>query len=142
VSDEFVKQLIFRGLDVIEREGLESLLREQHLATAKLFDPETIKELGRLSGVDTLITAPVTRYISEHKDTIYFQDKYGQVKSEVFLIGAEVGVNARMIDVETGLIVWASSYTYESFDMEGTISETVSTLLNSLKKVWPRIKKS
>jgi TolB-like protein len=84
----------------------------------------------------------VTRYISEHKDTIYFQDKYGQVKSEVFLIGAEVGVNARMIDVETGLIIWASSYTYESFDMEGAISETVSTLLNSLKKVWLRIKKS
>jgi len=142
VSDEFVRQLIFRGLDVIERERLESLLREQHLATAKLLDPETVKELGRLSGVDALITGTVTRYIPERKDTIYFQDEYGQVKSEVFLIGAEVGVNARMIDVETGLIVWASSYTYESFDMEGAIRGTVSTLLNSLKKVWPRIKKS
>jgi hypothetical protein len=47
-----------------------------------------------------------------------------------------------MIDVETGLIVWAGSYTYESFDMEGAIRGTVSTLLNSLKKVWPQVKKS
>jgi len=142
VADEFMRELIFRGFDVIERERLESLLREQHLTVGKFLDSETVKEVGKLSGVDALITGTVTRYIPEHRDTIYFKDEYGEIKSEVFLIGAEVGITARMIDVETGLVVWASSYTYESFDMEGAIRGTVSTLLNSLKKVWPRIKKS
>jgi len=142
VADEFIRQLILRGFDVIERERMESLLREQHLASGRFLDPETAKEVGKLSGVDALITGTVTRYIPEHKDTIYFRDEYGEFKSEVFLIGAEVGINARMVDVETGLVIWASSYTYESFDMEGAIRGTVTTLLNSLKKVWPRIKKS
>jgi len=142
VADEFIRQLMFRGFDVIERERMESLLREQHLASGKLLDPETVKEVGKLSGVDALITGTVTRYIPERKDTIYFQDETGQVRSEVFLIGAEAGINARMFDVQTGLIVWASSYTYESFDMEGALRGTVSSLLNSLKKVWPQMKKS
>jgi len=141
VADEFVRQFIFRGIDVIERERMESLLREQHLAAAKFLDPDTVKKVGKLSGVDALVTGTVTRYVPEHKDTIYFTDENGEVKSEVFLIGAEVGVSARMIDVETGLVVWAGSYTYESFDMEGAIRGTVSTLLNSLKKVWPQIKR-
>jgi len=142
VADEFVRELIFRGFDVIERERMEGLLREQHLAESKILDPETVKEVGKISGVDALITGTVTKYIPEHRDIIYFRDENGEVKSEAFLIGAEVGVNARMVDVETGLVVWATSYTYESFDMEGAIRGTVSTLLNSLKKVWPRIKKS
>ena len=141
MADGFMRELIFRGIDVIERERLESLLREQHLTVGKFLDPETVKEVGKLSGVDALITGTVTRYIPEHKDTIYFEDEYGEIKSEVFLIGADVGVSARMIDVETGLVVWASSYTYESFDIEGAIRGTVSTLLNSLKKVWPEIKR-
>jgi len=142
VADEFVRELIFRGIDVIERERMESLLREQHLAAGKFLDPDTVKKVGKLSGVDALVTGTVTRYVPEHKDTIYLTDENGEIKSEVFLIGAEVGVSARMIDVETGLVVWASSYTYESFDIEGAIRGTVSTLLNSLKKVWPQIKKS
>jgi len=141
VADEFVRQFIFRGIDVIERERMESLLREQQLAAGKFLDPDTVKKVGKLSGVDALVTGTVTRYVPEHRDTMYFTDKNGEVKSEVFLIGAEVGVSARMVDVETGSVVWAGSYTYESFDMEGAIRGTVSTLLNSLKKVWPQIKK-
>lgn len=140
VADEFIRELIFRGFDVIERERLESLLREQHLSAGKFLDPQTVKEVGKLSGVDALITGTVTKYIPEHRDTIYFRDENGELKSEVFLIGAEVGITARMIDVETGLVIWAGSYTYESFDMEGAIRGAVSALLNSLKKVWPRIK--
>ena len=140
VTDEFIRQLIFRDIDVIERERLESLLREQQLAGSKYLDPETVKQVGKLLGVDALITGTVTKYIIEDKDTIYFKDEDGNIKTQVFLKGAEVGVSARMIDVETGLIVWASSYTYESFDMEGAIRGTVSTLLNSLKKAWPRMK--
>jgi TolB-like protein len=142
VTDEFIRQLIFRDIDVIERERLESLLREQQLAGSKYLDPETVKQVGKLLGVDALITGTVTKYIIEDKDTIYFKDEDGNIKTQVFLKGAEVGVSARMIDVETGLIVWAGSYTYESFDMEGAIRGTVSTLLNSLKKVWPQVKKS
>jgi len=99
-----------------------------------------VKQVGKILGVDALITGTVTKYIAEDRETIYFRDEDGNIKTEVFLKRAEVGVSARMIDVETGLIVWASSYTYESFDMEGAIRGAASRLLNSLKKAWPRMK--
>lgn len=140
VTDEFIRQLIFRDIDVVERERLESLLREQRLAGSKYLDPETVKQVGKILGVDALITGTVTKYIAEDRETIYFRDEDGNIKTEVFLKRAEVGVSARMIDVETGLIVWASSYTYESFDIEGAIRGVASRLLNSLKKAWPRMK--
>jgi len=140
VTDEFIRQLIFRDIDVIERERLESLLREQRLAGSKYLDPETVKQVGKILGVDALVTGTVTKYIAEGRENIYFRDEDGNIKTEVFLKRAEVGVSARMIDVETGLIVWASSYTYESFDMEGAIRGVASRLLNSLKKAWPRMK--
>lgn len=140
VTDEFIKQLIFRDIDVVERERLESVLREQHLAESKYLDPETVKQVGKILGVDALITGTVTKYIADDRETIYFRDEDGNIKTEVFLKRAEVGVSARMIDVETGSIVWASSYTYESFDMEGAIRGVASRVLNSLKKVWPQMK--
>ena len=140
VTDEFIRQLIFRDIDVVERERLESVLREQHLAESKYLDPETVKQVGKILGVDALITGTVTKYIADDRETIYFRDEDGNIKTEVFLKRAEVGVSARMIDVETGSIVWASSYTYESFDMEGAIRGVASRVLNSLKKVWPQMK--
>jgi len=140
VTDEFIRQLIFRDIDVVERERLESLLKEQHLAESKYLDPETVKQVGKILGVDALITGTVTKYIADDRETIYFRDEDGNIKTEVFLKRAEVGVSARMIDVETGSIVWASSYTYESFDMEGAIRGVASRVLNSLKKVWPQMK--
>ncbi|MFH1352116.1 MAG: CsgG/HfaB family protein [bacterium] len=136
VADEFVFQFISRGIKVVERSRIQSILQEQNLWKSGNIDPATIKEMGKILGVDALIMGTVTRYIPNRKERIYVTDDQGKVKEEIFLVDAEAGINARMVDVVTGEVVWAGSYTYDSFYMDTAIRQAVGTLLDSLKDIW------
>ena len=118
-----------------------NILREQDLWESGRLQTGSIKKLGKLLGVDALIVGTVTRYSPDSKDRVYLKDGQGKLREEIFIVGAEIGINARMIDVETGTVIWAGAYTYESYYMDTAIKHTVSALLNSLKKVWPVIKR-
>ncbi len=135
VADEFVRQLMTKGMDVVERQRLNAVLREHNLMHSGMVDlnEEARKKMKKVLGIDALITGTVIKSLPDRKDVIYFKDEDGEIKSKIFLIDAELGISARMIDVDTGLIIWSGSYTSSSFDIEGAINYTVSVLLNSLK---------
>ncbi|MCK4532268.1 hypothetical protein KAU39_00650 [bacterium] len=135
VADEFVRQLMRKGMDVIERQRLNDVLREHNLMRRGMVDlnAEARKKIKKILGVDAIITGTIIKCLPDRRDVIYFEDENGEVKNKIFLIDAELGVSVRMIDVDTGLIVWSSSYTSNSLDIEGAINYTVSVLLNSLK---------
>ncbi len=136
IADEFVFQFLRRGVRVIERSRIESVLKEHRLWKSGNIDPATIKEMGRLLGVDVLIMGTVTKYIPDKKKRIYIRDNNGEVQEEIFLVEAEVGISARMVDVVTGEVIWAGSYEYDSFYVDAAIRQAVSALVNSLKKIW------
>ncbi len=136
VADEFVFQLLNRGARVIERSRLESVLREHNLWRSGDIDPETVKEMGQILGVDAIIMGTITRFVPDKKERIYVRDREGNVREEIFLVEAEVGISARMVDVETGEIIWAGSYVYDSFYMDTAIRQAVNAILNSLRDVW------
>ncbi|MBN1383785.1 MAG: hypothetical protein JW983_02730 [Elusimicrobia bacterium] len=136
VADEFVFQLIDRGIKVIERSRIENIIEEHNLWKSGNIDPATIKEMGKILGVDALIMGTVTRYIEDKKERIYIKDDNGDLKEEIFLVEAEVGISARMVDVVTGEVVWAGTYVYDSFYTESAIRQAVSGILDSLKKIW------
>jgi len=136
VADEFVLQLLSNGIRVIERSRIEEILKEHRLWKSGNIDPSTIKEMGKILGVDALVMGTVTRYIPDRKKRIYIEDDRGNLQEEIFLADAEVGISARMVDAVTGEVVWAGSYAYDSFYMGTAIRQTVSALLDSLKKVW------
>jgi len=136
VADEFVFQFINRGVRVIERSRIEQILREQSLWESGSIDPKTIKGLGKMLGVDALIMGTVTRYSPDRKERIYIRDTRGQIREEIFLVEAEVGISARMVDTETGEIIWAGNYSYDSFYIDSAIRQAVSAILNSLRGVW------
>ena len=131
VADEFVRQLVMEGYDVVERGRIDELLREEKLSPAEISGEEAQK-LGKRLGIDVLISGTVTRYLPEVNDYIYFQDENGDIKYQTFLKEAGVGVSVRMIDVKTGLVVWADSYDYQSFSIRNAIQQTVSAMLNPL----------
>jgi curli biogenesis system outer membrane secretion channel CsgG len=135
VADEFVRQLMRKGMDVVERQRLNAVLREHNLMQRGMVDlnTEARKKIKKILGVDAIITGTVIKCLPDRRDVIYFEDENGEVRNKIFLIDAELGVSVRMIDVDTGLIVWSSSYTSSSLDIEGAINYTVSVLLNSLK---------
>jgi hypothetical protein len=65
---------------VVERAQLDKLLGEQKLKQTGAIDPATAKEVGRIAGVDAIITGSVTD------------------------LQSMVGINARLIDTATGEI--------------------------------------
>jgi len=49
-----------KGYEVVDRTHLKALLKEHKLSSTGLIDPSTARELGRIAGVDALITGTVT----------------------------------------------------------------------------------
>lgn len=49
-----------RSFRVVDRTHIRSLLKEHKLSSSGLIDPETARQLGRIAGVDALITGVVT----------------------------------------------------------------------------------
>ena len=51
-----------KGFEVIDRNNLKSILTEHKLSMSGPVDPKTIRELGRIAGVDAIITGTVTPF--------------------------------------------------------------------------------
>jgi TolB-like protein len=68
-------------LYIVERDKLESILKEQKLSNSKEFDPNTAAKVGKLVGAQMILTGG------------YFE------------LGGSMRIDARFIDVETGKIL-------------------------------------
>ena len=51
-----------KGFEIVDRNNLKSILTEHKLSISGLVDPKTVKELGRIAGVDAIITGTVTPF--------------------------------------------------------------------------------
>jgi len=77
-------------INIVERDRLESILKEQKLNNTQDFDPETASEIGRLLGAEIILTGA------------YFE-MFGSLR-----------VDARFIDVTTGEILKSDGVDGES----------------------------
>lgn len=141
ISDEFVRQFLSMGITVVERQRINEVLMEKNFG-----DKEHVEALQRLNeklGVDVVVTGTITKYVLDKKNYILLGDvtnPEADVRTRVITTNAEVGLSARMIDLKTGNIIWASSYSYESFNVEDALYGAVSYLVSGLKYVWPKLK--
>ena len=51
-----------KGLEVVDRNNLKNILTEYKLSMSGLVDPRNVKELGRIAGVDAIVTGTVTPF--------------------------------------------------------------------------------
>ncbi|MBI3292125.1 MAG: hypothetical protein HYZ73_04865 [Elusimicrobia bacterium] len=161
VADEWVRQLLRVGVEVVERRQLEALLREQAITPEDA--PDTLQRAGQLLGVDTLITGTVSEFVPAQRLLVFLGKQsssgsvvvthpvvplsgsnarttgsvFGLKDSEVVSVSATVGASARMVDVKTGGVVWASNASYEGVDIQSATETVVLTFLNTLRPVWP-----
>lgn len=109
IADMFVTSLVKMGrFSVIERQQLEKVMKEQSLGLSGMIDPKQAKEVGKLAGVDYLITGKVTVFETHKKEMKagkLFGDALGGM--QVDTTEGNCQVDARMIDVKTGEIVSA-----------------------------------
>lgn len=100
-QDIFVTELVKGGkFRVIDREQLSAILREKNLSLSGDVDASTAVKAGKLLGVKYLLVGAVT--------------EYGNTRAGGGARGIYVGkntfvaaMNARIIDVQTGEIIWA-----------------------------------
>lgn len=53
---------------IIERENLESILKELQLGQTGLVDVDTVQKVGKMGGIDTFIMGDVLRFTTEYRD--------------------------------------------------------------------------
>jgi curli biogenesis system outer membrane secretion channel CsgG len=107
VQDVFVTELVKSGkFQVIEREQLSAIMQEKGLTLSGDVDPSTAVRVGKLLGVNYLLTGAVTEYgvtdKSAHGSGIGRLPGFSAGKRSFV-----AALNARLIDTSTGEIVWA-----------------------------------
>ncbi|MFH1369441.1 MAG: CsgG/HfaB family protein [Elusimicrobiota bacterium] len=122
VSQLFVKYMLKAGYNVVERDELDAILRERQLSESNLLDPSQVRTF-KLSGIDAIVTGAITREIPE-------QDLFENGNPR--FIAAQVGITCRMIDVETGEILWAGSDTYDGTNTQTAFEYLTSSMVRNL----------
>ena len=120
-QDVFVTELVKSGkFRVVEREQLEALMQEKNLSLSGDVDPSTAVKIGKLLGVNYLLTGAITEYGATDKGA--HGSGIGRIPG--FSAGKRnfsAAMNARLIDTSTGEVVWAD----EASGVESSVKVSV-----------------
>lgn len=101
-AEELTTQLVQAGdFTVVERSRLQSLLQEQDLGQSGRVDASTAAEIGRLLGVQAIVTGSITQFSIETKS-----GGIGPVSAS--FTQAESVLDVRVVNTETGEIMLAA----------------------------------
>src|SRR5277367_5189761 len=120
ISDLLVKYLVKDGTySVIERKALDKILAEQNFSNSDRANPNSAAKLGKLLGVDAIIVGSITQFGNDNKN-----QNIGGGGGGWHGIGAGgfsnkkskaiVGIDARMVDIDTAEILAVASGKGES----------------------------
>jgi curli biogenesis system outer membrane secretion channel CsgG len=160
-ADLLAQNLLQHGADVVERSRLDAVLQEQNLAGGKVLDPATVKRLGKILGVDAIFVGTVAANVPSQsylvtgtRDGINLNTVtpvqgslsvgspvLGVPDSQVVTSAAQASLIARMVDVETGSILWSGSMSYQGLDSQSTLADITESLSRSLVPLWPALHK-
>lgn len=161
-ADLLTQDLLRHGADVVERQRLDTVLREQNLAAQNMLEPNTIKKVGHILGVDAIFVGTVASNVPSQSylvttgrhggafntvtpvggGSVYGGGPaIGVPNSQVVTSAAQNSLIARMVDVETGSILWSGRMSYEGYDNQSTMAEITSSLAQSLVPLWPTLHK-
>lgn len=160
-ADLLTQDLLMHGADVVERRRLDAVLREHDLAASGILDPSTLKKMGRILGVDAIFVGTVANNVPRQSYLLVSQSQsinintvtpvqgrlrnegaaFGIPDSQVLTSAAQASLIARMVDVETGSILWSGRMSYEGLDSHQTMAEITSSFIRSLVPLWPLLHK-
>ncbi|MCP4691322.1 MAG: hypothetical protein GY859_24965, partial [Desulfobacterales bacterium] len=102
-SDMLSTELVKTGkFSMMERDRLSAVLKEQNLGASGLLDPRTAVKIGKLIGVEYIVTGAVTEYGQS-------QTGGGGGGVHVGKKGYHATVDVRLVNATTGEIVFADS---------------------------------
>jgi curli biogenesis system outer membrane secretion channel CsgG len=113
ITDMLVEKLVNGGVfSVIERQALDTIINEQNLSNSDRFDSNSAAKIGRLLGVDAIITGSITQFGRDDKTTNVGGSAVGGLTGRFGIGGvgkrqakAVVGITARIINIDTAEIM-------------------------------------
>ena len=120
ITDLLITGLVNNGtFSVFERQALDKLMTEQNFSNSNRADPSTAAKLGKMAGVDYIIIGAITQFGNETKKQNIGGGGGNWHGVGVGGIGhsnskAEVGISARIVNVNTGEIVAVAEGSGES----------------------------
>ncbi len=114
-SDILVTELAKTGrFVVVERDKLNKILGEQKLQASGAIDPRTAGEVGKILGLNAIVTGAVSQFGVKKEGSEYV---IVQSKRQV----AEAVVDIRLVDAETGQVIFADSGTGVAKNKKGSV---------------------
>jgi len=99
IADLLVTDLVKDGsFSIIERKALDKIMAEQNFSNSNRADPTSAAKIGKLLGVDAILVGSITQFGNETKKVNL--GGIGHSKSK-----ANVGITARLVNVDTGEIL-------------------------------------
>lgn len=122
ITDMLVDKLVNGGVfSVIERKALDSIMAEQNLSNSDRFDSNSAAKIGRLLGVDAIITGSITQFGRDDKSTNIGGGAVGGITRRFGIGGvgkkeskAVVAITARIINTDTAEILVSTTGNGES----------------------------
>lgn len=104
-SDILITELVKSGkFIVVERDKMNRLMEEQKLGLSGAIDPGTAAKMGKILGLNAIVTGSISQFGEETEGSEYLLT---QSKSQI----VKCAVDIRVVDVETGQILYADSGT-------------------------------
>ena len=115
ITDLLVQRLVERGTySVIERKALDKILKEQNFSNSDRADSTTAAKLGRILGVDAIVTGSITQFGRDDQNRTLGGSALGGLAGRYGLGGvstknskAVVAITTRMINTDTAEILAA-----------------------------------
>jgi curli biogenesis system outer membrane secretion channel CsgG len=105
VANRIIAKLVGKGnFEVIDRNQIDTLMKEQNQKFSDRFDPRDAPKIGKLLNVDAIVTGSVDAIAGEVQNNRVGIGKVGLGKVQGV---AEVTVSVRVISTQTAQIFWA-----------------------------------
>jgi curli biogenesis system outer membrane secretion channel CsgG len=132
-TDIFTAEFITLGkFEVVERSQLDKIIEEQKLGAAGTLDPATIKEVGRILGADALVIGSV------YPNYRYEEIAFAPLPAKEI---ENINLNVRLIEVETGSVLWSGSQNSNNvfFAAPISVNEHIRVVSKDIIKAFRKI---
>jgi tetratricopeptide (TPR) repeat protein len=82
ITDVLISDFVNNGVEVIDRDNLNTILREHSLNFSGYVDKNTALSIGNLIGPSALITVKVLRFQTEKQENLYVDEKQRDYKTK------------------------------------------------------------
>jgi curli biogenesis system outer membrane secretion channel CsgG len=131
VAEVLVQELLAGGrFVVLERTAIDAVLKEQNFANSDRADPATAARIGRILGVQAIVLGSITEF--NVQETSGGTGSVGRFTRGIVdavqrnNTKAVVGINARLVDATTGVIITAKAGRGESGGARMSVSTAAS----------------